>query len=420
MGGIAVPSSKLSWEDLRLPAIFLIYFIALGLLIPYLPKYLQELGFTGKQISYINMMGPLATILATPVWGFIADRSGNLPRLLRWLTFGAALTLAPILGLKSFFAIACVIAFYSVFLTSISPLIDALAVADARRRGTEYARMRLFGSIGFTVALIGFGYALDFGLSTWSMLPGALIFLALTGALMFTLKNDTSAVRAKPPTMHDSLRLCARPEVLLFMLSGMIHWGTMCTYNSFFAIHMTNLKAPAYYIGLGMSAGVFTEILAMWYFRKIRQTVPLLPLLLIGEFSTVVRWLAVGQIENPIAVAALQAMHGLTFGMYFPACIDYLERVAPPEMRSTGRAVFASIAMGMGGVLGNLLAGNMYDIGGKGIAGGQYAFTVAGAVELAAPLLMLGAWYFIPRQLPALDPSVKEPPPPSPSVGESA
>jgi PPP family 3-phenylpropionic acid transporter len=227
---------------------------------------------------------------------------------------------------------------------------------------------------------------------------------------MFTLKNDTTAVRAKPPTLHDSLRLCARPEVLLFMLSGMIHWGTISTYNSFFVVHMTNLKAPAYYIGLGMSAGVFTEILVMWHFRRIRQAIPLLPLLLIGEFSTVLRWLAIGQLENQVAVAALQVMHGLTFGIYFPACIDYLERVATPEMRATGRAVFASIAMGMGGVLGNLLAGNMYDAGGKGIAGGQLAFTVAGAVELAAPLLMLGAWYFIPRQLP---------PPPKPSAGEA-
>ncbi len=412
----SAPSSGSWWEATRLPAIFLVYFVALGLLIPYLPKYLQELGFTGQQISYINMMGPLATIFATPIWGLIAGRSGNLPRLLRILTFGAMLTLAPILGLKSFIAIAIIIAVYSTFLTSISPLIDALAVADAKRRGTEYARMRLFGSIGYTVALIGFGFALEFKVSLWTMLPSALLFLFVTGVMMFSLKNDEVVNRPSPPTLHDSAKLLARPEVLLFMLSGMVHWGTMATYNSFYAIHMTDMKTPQYYIGLGMAAGVVTEILAMWHFRWIRERIPLLPLLLIGEFATVARWLATGQTENGVLLAALQAVHGLSFGMYFPACIDYLERVTPSTMRSTGRALFASIAMGVGPALGNLLAGAMYDSAGRG----QRAFTVAGIVEFGAPLLMLAAWYFIPKNLPPLDPNVKEPPPPSPSVGDAA
>lgn len=409
------PASGSVWEGARLPAIFFVYFVALGLLIPYLPKYLQELGFTGHQISYINMMGPLATIFATPVWGIIADRSGNLPRLLQLLTFGALLTLLPILGLKSFIAIAVIMAVYSTFLTSISPLIDALAVADAKRRGTEYARMRLFGSIGYTVALIGFGFALEFQASLWSMLPSAILFLFITGIMMFSLKDDAVVNRPSPPTLKDSAKLLTRPEVLLFMLSGMVHWGTMATYNSFYAIHMTDMKTPPYYIGLGMSAGVFTEILAMWYFRKIRETIPLLPLLLIGEFATVARWLAMGQIENGVALAVLQAVHGLSFGIYFPACIDYLERVTPATMRSTGRALFASIAMGVGPTLGNLLAGAMYDSG-----GGQRAFTVAGIVEFGAPLLMLAAWYFIPKNLPPLNPDAKEPPPPTPSVGDAA
>lgn len=376
----------------KLPALFLAYFAVLGLLVPYLPKYLQTLGFSGQQMSYINALGPLCTLFATPFWGLIADRSGDLPRVLRWITLGAFLAFAPVLGFTSFLAVAILMGLYAVFATSISPLMDALAVADAKRRGAEYARMRLFGSIGFTVLALAFGYVLTYGGTPWLILPGSLFFLGLTVAITFSIRSDVPVNRPAPPTLHDMLLLAARPQVLFFLLAGLVHWGCMQTYYFAYALHMENVHAPPHYVGLGLNAGVVMEILAMWYYRNVAQKIPMLPLMLIGQFATIARWLATGHLENGIALAALQAVHGLSFGLYFPACIDYLERVAPPEMRSTARALFASVAYGLGGILGFLMAGRTYDLG-----KGALAFTVAGAVEGLAPLLLLAAWLCIPK-----------------------
>jgi PPP family 3-phenylpropionic acid transporter len=186
--------------------------------------------------------------------------------------------------------------------------------------------------------------------------------------------------------------LGSRPQVLFFLLAGLVHWGCMQTYYFAYALHMQNVQAPPSYVGLGVNAGVVMEILAMWNYRRIAKKIPMLPLMLIGQFATIARWLVTGHLENGVALAALQAAHGLSFGLYFPACIDYLERVAPPEMRSTARALFASVSFGLGGVLGNILAGRMYDIG-----KGSLAFTAAGIVEGLAPLLLLAAWFCIPK-----------------------
>jgi MFS transporter, PPP family, 3-phenylpropionic acid transporter len=377
---------------MRLPAVFILYYAALGLVIPYFSSYLKSLGFDGGQMSRVMAMMPLCTILATPFWGLIADRIGDPRRVLRWVVTGGVIAFVPLLYATTYFQVLATMACFSLFITSVAPLTDALSAAAAKRTGTEYARIRLFGSIGFSMTSVPFAYALKHGAQIAHILPGTLALLAGAMAIIYTLEREPEAGHLSPPRIADCARLLARPEMFFFLLAGLVHMGSMVTYYFCYALHVEALQQPSMYIGLGLGIGVAAETLAMWNFRRLRARVPLIVLMLISQFATIARWVATGHASSGVELALLQVVHGFSFGIYFPACIAYLENITPPELRATSRALFQSISFGIGGVLGNLLAGAMYQSGGS-----AHAFNIAGLTECAAPVLLLAAYIFTPR-----------------------
>ena len=73
--------------------------LGFGISIPFLPYYIQELGVTDlDQVAFwvglINSVAPISLVLASPVWGMLADRFGRKPMLVRaMLAAGLMLTL---------------------------------------------------------------------------------------------------------------------------------------------------------------------------------------------------------------------------------------------------------------------------------------------------------------------------------------
>jgi PPP family 3-phenylpropionic acid transporter len=84
-------------------------------------------------------------------------------------------------------------------------------------------------------------------------------------------------------------------------------------------------------------------------------------------------------------VAALQAMHGLTFGLFWGSAMRALADLVPARLRATGQAVFTAVAFGGGNAAGYALAGVGYDrLGGVGPL-----FAFAAAAEIASLALVL-------------------------------
>ena len=64
--------------------------------------------------------------------------------------------------------------------------------------------------------------------------------------------------------------------------------------------------------------------------------------------------------QAPAALIALQALHGMTFGMFWSAGIALVAETVPPELRATGQALLV-MAINAGGAVGNLAVGHFYD-----------------------------------------------------------
>src|SRR6266545_1750931 len=150
----AVPTSPAA----RLRALYFLYYGNVGTYLPFFAVYLQGLGFSGKQIGLIQMLPsfPLAPIVAIS-WAAFADHRASPQRALRlatgWVAF--AVLLLPLARAPWQVALVVLMALGD---RAVVPLTDSVTIEYCRDNpGVSYARIRLFGSLGFVALTVAVG-----------------------------------------------------------------------------------------------------------------------------------------------------------------------------------------------------------------------------------------------------------------------
>ena len=370
----------------RIAAYYFALFVSVGLILPYLPPYYRSLGFDGREIALLASIHPLLGIAVPPLWGYAADRTRRPVLLLRVASAGTALAFVPLLLTRQYGLIAAALVFFSLCATPLGALADSIAVPEARRLRTDFARLRLWGSLGFAAASWAFGQWLGRGGAAADVVPAIVATAALFALVSFSLRPTSDVDEAERPSLADALELLRRPAILLFLGSGFLHWMAFAPYHLFFAVHIEGLGAGAGLVGAAFAAAVLAEVVAMWRFPDLARRLSLEGLLVVCHVVGGVRWGLTATLADGTAVAALQLLHGFTFGVFFVACMRWLDREVPARLRATGRALFASLVTGIGAVAGNNLAGALFDA-----AGSAAVFRAAAIVSLLAPLLVVAA-----------------------------
>ena len=171
-----------------------IYFAFVGASGPWFPLLFDQWGMTAFQIGALVALSHLIRIVAPPVWGWAADRRGQTRSL---LLAGAGIMTAMCLVLpqaggldpaQRFLAAALVMAVLHLAAAGQGPLTESMSLRLADGDFGLYGRMRVWGSLGFILAVAGLGPVLDaYGVS---LLPFLLAAIAASLAL---------AVRRLPP-----------------------------------------------------------------------------------------------------------------------------------------------------------------------------------------------------------------------------
>jgi PPP family 3-phenylpropionic acid transporter len=375
---------------MRIAVFFFLYFLTQGILQPYLPPYYKHLGFSGEQLSTIVALGQFVMIVGPPFWGFLADRSGKPVTYLRLITVCALLSFLPMFWAKSAYAIAAVVTVYSLFNTSVSPMADTVAMSEARRMNTVYGRLRLWGSIGFIVAVFAFGELSAENQLQW-LVPGA-------AAVMLAYVIAAYQLEPLPPTGHsapslaDAGGLLAQPAFFVFLLATMMHWVALQPFYLLYPLHMKSLHFDQW-LGKGIALGVCAEVAMMWASRSFIKRLPIFGILALALLASSLRWYLTATLREGWQIAGVQIFHGLSFGAFYVCSIAHLERAVPERQRATGRALFSSIVLGLGGIIGTKLAGKLYDLAG---ASALDAFFASSAIEFLTLIpLGIAAWLYV-------------------------
>ncbi|KPK51543.1 MAG: MFS transporter, partial [Thiotrichales bacterium SG8_50] len=160
----------------RLSGFYFFYFAVLGSLVPYWSVYLRSTGFDETDIGKLMALLMLSRIVAPYLWGWIADHRGQGMLVVRLAALLAALTYVGVFFTTNFWWLALVMLIFSFFWNATLPQLEAATMNHLGGEATRYARVRLWGSVGFIVAVIGLGVLFD-QVETWWLLPVVLVLL---------------------------------------------------------------------------------------------------------------------------------------------------------------------------------------------------------------------------------------------------
>lgn len=335
-------------------------YASVGITLPYLPKHLRSLGLSGADVGLLMASFPLMQILAPPLAGFLADRTRRGALLLSVLASGYAICFAPLLVATGCGGIAPWLLGAAFCSAPLSMLADSLTLERLGPRSALYPRIRLWGSVGFVVTALGFG-ALWTGERTS---PPAVVVAALAcGALAF---GASLLVRGRGGA--GDVRLSEAPGLLrdrrlqLLALATGLHWIAFAPHNLLFTVYLDGLGLSPRVAGLGFAAGVAAEVAVMALFPRFGVRFAPRQVLAAAFGLSIARWALTAIVRGAVPMVALQLLHGVCFGAFMVAGVAMVKDLAPARLRATALALFVAATYGVGGLVGYVAVGRLYDL----------------------------------------------------------
>lgn len=339
----------------RLSGYYFFYFAFIGAFSPYFGLYLQSLSFSAWDIGLLMSQMQLMRLFGPNFWGWIADRHGRRLEIIR---------LAALVGLAGFLAffwfdrlpgMLAAMAVLAFFWSAALPLVEALTFDHLREEHGSYSRIRLWGSIGFIVAVLGTGALLDYA-PPWGVLWVCAGVLAGILALAVTLPEAPAV--AHEPVASPIRQVLGLAHVRAFMIACFAMSVAHGAYYVFYSIHLAAHGYSKTAVGVLWSLGVFAEIGVFMVMGRVARRYSLRRVMLVCFAAAVLRFLMIGWGVDSVAVMVLaQLLHGLTFGAYHASAIVAVNRWFPGRAQARGQALYSSLTFGAGGLLGALVSG---------------------------------------------------------------
>lgn len=344
----------------RLAGFYFFYFAALGLLLPYWSPYLADRGFGPEAIGLLLAIGHASRLYAPYLCGWLADAWGRRMPLVRLGSAAAALSFSAIYLLNdSLLGWALLMLAFNFFWNAMLPQFEAVTLNHLGKQSHRYSRLRLWGSIGFIVTAGSLGAGLDrFAIDALPALLLALFTLLLLNSLLIADRPGTiGSLEATEPLG----RLLRRAPVLALFAVSLLIQASHGPYYTFFTIQVRELgysgTATGLLWALAVAAEVLVFVLAPWCLARYEPR----RLLLVTLGLTGLRWLLTGTCPaQPLVLAFAQSLHGFSFGLYHTVAIALVHRYFTGRNQGRGQALLSSVGFGLGGALGSLAAGLLW------------------------------------------------------------
>ncbi len=368
---------------LRLSGFYFWYFAFIGAFAPYFALYLKSIGFSASQIGMLLAVNPVARIFGPSIWAWLSDHYRARGPLIRITAVGTALIFVGVFFSSRFGWMFLSLMLLNVFWCGVLPLVESATLSLVGSRVGAYGRIRLWGSVGFVGVVIAGGYLLDH-LGIGALGPMILILLVLMAASTFPLPRDRGISRHAEHA--PILSIVRRPAVMALMAGFFLMQVAHGPYNAFYSIHLVEAGYSKKAVGWLWALGVISEIVLFIWLPRLMRAFSLNQILMASFGCAFLRFMLIAWGVQSLTVMLLaQLMHAITFGAYHSAGVALMHQIFRGRNQARGQALYTSLGYGMGGTLGTLMAGYVWESGGA-----ELTFTIAAIAALLA--LVVVAW----------------------------
>ena len=366
------------------------YFAYAGLFGTYAPLWFQSLGFSTLAIGVLASVQSATRLFSPYAWGWLADHTGQRTRLLRVavalaLTVALGLFVSPAYGWMVGVTLAlfvCTAGVVPISEAALAHLVSRGQTLDAGR----YGRVRVWGSIGFILAVVGSGVLLQgLGVGRFPVLVVALLALLLAAALRLPVVVEAAHGSEAAP---GALAVLREPVVAWFFAGVFFTVLAHTSLYAFFSLYLVSLGYTKSAVGLVWAVGVLAEVAWFWFQGAWLARLSTHAWLLIAAAVSVVRFGTTAAFgASPALLVLAQCLHAITFAAQHSSCVAVLNRHFPGRLRGRGQALYTVLGYGASGVIGGVAGGALSQA--HGFAAVFWAASAAAAV---ATLCCWRAW----------------------------
>ena len=370
----------------RLALFYGALFGLIGTHLPFFPVWLKAVGIDASWIGIITAVPAVTRFTVLPLITGSAERRYSLRGAVIVTAFATALGFAaigtqhlPLVVFVVYAATACV-------WTPMIPLTDAYALRGVARYGLNYGPLRLWGSAAFVVGALACGLLVDVIAARhliWVI--ASVAGLGAATSLILLPQDNPKPVEAVSQGANTLLR--DRGFIAIIMASALIQ-GSHAAYYTFASITWQAAGLGGLTIAGLWVLGVLAEIVVF----ALSPCFTLAPAMLvtIGALAAIVRWLITAQEPSVAVLAAVQLMHGLTYGLTQIGTMGLLVRYVPGHLMARGQGYLAACS-GIVTSAASILAGAIYAGAGQHVYYVMAAMAALGALAIWPARHRLGA-----------------------------
>jgi len=343
----------------RLSSFYFFYFATLGGFLPFWSLYLEHLSFNAMEIGELSALMVATKVIAPNLWGWIADHTGKSLRIIRVVSFLAAVIFAGFFHHHSYLWIAMITVGFSFFWNAALPQFEAATLFHLKKEPQRYSRIRLWGSIGFIITVLAIGRFID--LYSIEYLPEWIIsFLIMIWLVSLMIPEvNTSHLQESSIAM---LQIIRQPEVIAFFVVYALLQVSHGPYYVFYSIYLNQFDYSSTTIGFFWALGVAAEVLLFIFMKQILKWLSLRTILLISLVLGIVRWLLIAFFVEYFALMFVaQLLHAASFGSSHIVAIHLVHQYFGDHHQGKGQALYSSLSFGLGGMTGGFFSGYFWD-----------------------------------------------------------
>ncbi|RQH01421.1 MFS transporter [Natrarchaeobius oligotrophus] len=320
--------------------------------------FFDEIGMTGTQMGIVGFLFPLCTILAQPIWSFVADWKGvsKLILYVSSIVAGAAVLLYPLAPhVSATFAVVVVATVtFAAFRAPVMPIANALVLST----GTSYEGVRAYGSIAFGVVGLAIGYLIG-------VFETELIFFAyaagmgLVVCLLFVVPIDDPDALERDLSLETVLPLLNRQFLLL--LAAAFALGLMTPASSaFFSVYVRAVGHPDSITGVAWLIKTIAEATAFVYIA--RRGGSYRRLMVVAGALYTSTYLLLWSTGSVAVIVLAQLLLGAGYALFNLASVNLAYALSPSELKSTAQSLLLVGGVSSGTAVGELLTGRLVDL----------------------------------------------------------
>ncbi|SDG46229.1 MFS transporter [Pelagibacterium luteolum] len=340
--------ARFTTPEMRTGLYYSAMFLPAGVSTLLLPIWLDAQGIPPEEIGVISATPIMIMILLNLFVGRIADRAKDWRSVIVAGSLVSAVVSLGFIFIDEFWGVLLFNTLVVIPIMAIEPVIDAAAIRMTRRRGSDFAKVRIWGTFGY-IAITALAGLLFGWIGIAVFVPMMIATCLMRGAAALPLpffrapEGPVDVHAAAPvlsPEMATTMRQVLKPWFLLTLGGTALLQASHMLLISFGALLWVQAGVPEAALGILWIVAPICEIVTMLFFAHFAKRFSARHLLLAACLGGVLRWVGMAMGTDIWLLAGLQALHMLTFGLAYMGIINFIANWTSEDIAAQAQSFY--------------------------------------------------------------------------------